>query len=436
MSSYLLACTPAHGHVTSLMPIASHLIQSGHRVRVLTSSRYAERVRDTGAELLALPADADVDLDDPNADFPQRAELRGPAALRFDILNLFLRPGREQFRALRAAIADEPVDAVLAEPLFIGAALLAQLPRAERPPVVALGIFPLGAKSRDTAPFGLGVTPMRGPIGRLRNAALTMVAEKGIFAPVTREADALARELTARPMSRFLLDWSTGADAVAQFTVPGFEYPRRDLPASVHFVGPVPPAAPSVALPEWWGDLDGSRPIVHVTQGTIANADTTQLLRPTFDALADEDVLVVATMGGRTPDDLGPLPANARVARYLPYDRLLPLVDAFVTNAGYGGVQQALAHGIPIVAAGQTEDKTEVSARVGWSRVGVNLRSNRPDAAALRTAVRAVLDDPGYAARARAVGDQIAAAPGLAGLDDILARLASPTASESSDIIR
>ena len=29
------------------------------------------------------------------------------------------------------------------------------------------------------------------------------------------------------------------ADAVVQFTVPSFEYPRSDAPASLHFVGPL-----------------------------------------------------------------------------------------------------------------------------------------------------------------------------------------------------
>lgn len=40
------------------------------------------------------------------------------------------------------------------------------------------------------------------------------------------------------------------------------------------------------------------RPVVHVTQGTIANKDFGQLIAPTLRALADEDVLVVVSTGG------------------------------------------------------------------------------------------------------------------------------------------
>ena len=38
------------------------------------------------------------------------------------------------------------------------------------------------------------------------------------------------------------------------------------------FVGPVSREPRSRALPDWWPDLDGSRPVVHVSQGTVANA--------------------------------------------------------------------------------------------------------------------------------------------------------------------
>lgn len=432
MSTYLLCSTPAHGHVMPLLTIAAHLRAGGHRVVFLTSTRYAERVTAAGAEFVPLPADADVDLDDAGS-VPGRAGLTGPAALRFDMLNLFLRPGRAQFAALREILASTAVDAVLAEPLFVGATLLVEVPRAERPPVVALGIFPLGVASRDTAPFGLGIPPRPGILGRLRNAALTVVSQRIVFAPITREADAIARAELGRPLSRFFLDWHTGADAIVQFTVPEFEYPRSDLPAHVRFVGPLPAAVTSAALPDWWDDLSSGRPVVHVTQGTVANDDFDQLIAPAIAGLAASDVLVVVSTGGRDVSALPqPLPENVRAAEYLPYDRLLPLVDVVVTNGGYGGVQQALAHGIPLVVAGQTEDKVEVSARIGWSRAGVNLRTNRPTPDAVASAVRRMLDDPAFVRRAHELAVAFGAAPGLAGLDAVLAEL--PAAVVSADL--
>jgi UDP:flavonoid glycosyltransferase YjiC (YdhE family) len=178
----------------------------------------------------------------------------------------------------------------------------------------------------------------------------------------------------------------------------------------VHFVG-TPPIIPNqVPLPPWAHELDGSRRVVLVTQGTVANHNFELLIAPTLAALANEpDVLVVATTGGRPVDAIpGAIPSNARVASYLPFEWLLPRVDVLVTNGGYGSVNQAMSFGIPLVTAGMTEDKADVNARVAWSGVGVNLATNEPTQDALRAAVRTVLDRPAYRMRASQMANEFA----------------------------
>ena len=101
------------------------------------------------------------------------------------------------------------------------------------------------------------------------------------------------------------------------------------------------------------------------------------------------------------------MPANARVERRIPFDALLPHVDVMVTNGGFGGVQLALAHGVPLVAAGRTEDKVEVAARVAHSGAGVDLRTQTPTAARIREAVSTVLAEPQYTLAARRIQREI-----------------------------
>ena len=201
----------------------------------------------------------------------------------------------------------------------------------------------------------------------------------------------------------FLFDTGVLADRLIAPTVPEFDYPRTDLPANVRYVGMVDPT-PTVTFspPLWWPKLDGDRPVVHVTQGTVDNTDFSRLLQPTIEALADENVMVVATTGGPPVSELGfSLPPNAYVAEYLPHDLLLPKVDVMVTNGGYGAVQRALSTGVPLVVAGDTEDKPEVAARVAWSGAGIDLRTGAPTGKAIRHAVREVLGDGRYLSRAR-----------------------------------
>ncbi|APZ33025.1 hypothetical protein BOH66_00965 [Microbacterium aurum] len=291
--------------------------------------------------------------------------------------------------------------------------------------MLSLGIVPLGLRSRDTAPFALGIPPLSGPLGRLRNSLLIWTTDRLVFADLQRDAARIAREATGHELSTPAMNYPALADAVVQFSVPEFEYPRSDLTTPVHFVGPasLASASPDLAVPDWWGDLDGSRPVVHVTQGTVANTSLDDLVLPKLRALADRDVLVVASTGGR--DLPAAIPANARVAPYLPYDRLFPHLSAFVTNGGCGGVHYALAHGVPIVATGNTEDKSEVSARVAWSGAGLRLRprkgaGGRIDERAIVGAVDRLLAEPSFRAHAARIGAPVTAAPGPAGIEAVL----------------
>jgi UDP:flavonoid glycosyltransferase YjiC (YdhE family) len=199
------------------------------------------------------------------------------------------------------------------------------------------------------------------------------------------------------------------ADAYMQLSVQSFEFPRK-MPASVHFVGTPPIIPGQVPLPPWADELDGSRKVVLVTQGTVANHNFDLLVAPTLAALANEpDVLVVATAGGRPIESIpGRIPSNARVASFLPFEWLLPRVSVLVTNGGYGSVNQAMSFGVPLVTAGLTEDKADVNARVAWSGVGINLATNEPTQEALCKAVRTVLDRPAYRLRAAQMASEFA----------------------------
>ena len=427
MSSIIIASVPIHGHVTPLLGVARHLVARGDRVRFITGARFAEAVTATGASHVPLPADADYDdRMDLNARYPDRAGLKGARALVFDIEHLFVRPSRQQHDAVLGAHARDHADAVLTDPAFTGGAVLLGHPRSRRPAVVVCGVLPLSLGSRDTAPYGLGLPPARW-LNRTRNTALATLT-RPIFRGAAKIADDMYRDVHGVALPYPILNWTGHADAVVQFTVPAFEYPRSDAPPTLHFAGPISATGSQAARPGWWADLDSGRPIVHVTQGTIANKDFDQLVAPTLEALAGDDVLVVVSTGGRPLDTLPPLPANARAAEYLPYDELLPRTDVFVTNGGYGGVQYALRYGVPIVATGGKEDKPEVGGRVVWSGVGRRIRRERPRPRALRRAIHRVLRDARYRDASRRIAADMAVAPGFDGLAAVIDDLTRPAA--------
>ncbi|MFC5788519.1 DUF1205 domain-containing protein [Agromyces tardus] len=409
MSKYLLCASPIQGHVAPVLAIARDLVERGHEVTMLTGSRFRDAVEGTGAVHRSLAGIADYDDRNMQDHLPERDRHRGIGKLQYDVQTIFVKPVPEQTRAVERAIAELAPDAILVDSAFAGILPFLLDDPSSRPPVLAAGVVPLSQSSTDVAPYGLGLPPNASAVGRIRNRALNLLVQRVLFRRTQRMANETMASLGRPPLRGFVLDFSREFDRFLQLSPAEFEYPRSDLSPNLRFVGTVLPPAPGAPeLPEWWHELDGDRPVVHVSQGTIDNKDFDRLVRPTLDALADRDVLVVVATGGRPVAELGSLPANARAAEFLPYDALLPKTDVFVTNAGFGGTQYALSHGVPIVAAGDTEDKPEVSMRVAWTGVGVNLRTGTPTASAVGAAVDRILADPSFRRRASALAARIA----------------------------
>jgi MGT family glycosyltransferase len=244
----------------------------------------------------------------------------------------------------------------------------------------------------------------------LRNTCLNWVFERGLFRDVTDYINQVRASVGLPPYQKSFFDAVVSPFLYLQGTVPAFEYPRSNLPPQVHFIGPYLPEPPAdFTPPVWWDDLNCGKPIIHVTQGTVAT-EADDLIVPTLQALANEDVLVVAATGGQPIETikLASLPKNARIEPFIPYYHLLPHVDVMVTNGGYNGVQAALAHGVPLVAAGQTEEKPEICARIEWAGVGINLKTKTPTPTQLKNAVQKILESPHYRQKTQLIQADIA----------------------------
>ena len=414
MADFLLPSTPIYGHVQPMLTIGSGLRQRGHAVTILTGRKYEAAAGAAGLRFLPLPAAADYDDADLSAWLPGRDRYRGVAAGRHDVIGLFIRPLEAQHRALTAALTADRYDAVICETGYLGALPeLYTVPTTRRLPMIGISTTPLALMSADCAPFGSALHPGRTGWSHARNRRINTILHHGPLRPIQQALDAAVGPLGVPPGVADYFDQAGMFDVTFHLAAPGFEYPRSDMPASIRLVGPLRPGRGGVPRPAWWGDLTGREPVVHVTQGTMDNFALDKLLVPTIRGLAKEPVLVVASTGGRPLAEVeaavgGPLPGNLRVAEFLPYAELLPRTDVVVTNGGFGGVQLALAHGVPLVVAGATEDKPEVAARVAWSGTGINLRRGAPSPGRVRSGVRAVLADPRYRQAALALQSQIA----------------------------
>jgi MGT family glycosyltransferase len=407
----LLVSSPMMGHLHPVLGVGRILIADGWEVMGLTSSYLRNRIEAIGATFRSFVPAADIDTRNLAELFPDiMTATPGAQQLRLILEQGFADFMLPQYESIKTVMQEFPPDIIIGDHLMLGVLPMLLGPRAQRPSVALLGTTYLLSRRDDGAPNDAGIPPARNDQQLREYASLFQTYEQSVFGPAGRRVNEYLAQIGSRPLRLNLYDAMVELpDIYLQLTVPRFELPRRRLPSSVHFVGPLPITPNQAPVPSWAYELDGSRKVVLVTQGTLTNNDFSELTLPTLEALANErDVLVVVTTGGRPIDALGgPLPHNVRVAPYLPFEWALSKADAFVTNGGYGSVNQALSYGVPIVVAGTAADRGDVSVRVAWSGVGVNLATNAPTAERLRPAVRSVLDDPRYRQRAASLAEDI-----------------------------
>lgn len=200
----------------------------------------------------------------------------------------------------------------------------------------------------------------------------------------------------------------TIADAVLalKFSTEAFEFPRKDSFPQIRFVGPILPETGADFEFTWMDKLKQGKPVVFVTQGSVDFFDVGKLIIPSLMALQNEDLILVVSTGGNAVDGLRKrFPAsNILIEPYIPYEHIMPYASMMITNGGFGGVSTALSFGVPLIVAGNSEDKPDVGSRVRYCGAGINLKTGKPSAFRILKAVKNILQDPKYrhnAARVR-----------------------------------
>jgi MGT family glycosyltransferase len=409
----LFACFPATGHVNPLLVAARVLQKEGHEIGVYTGTLFREKIEAAGLRFFPLPADVDFDLRDVDAAFPDRKKYPpGLEKLRYDFSVVFAGSMESQYRGLMSILGEFPSDVVIHDTAFCGVLPLLLGPHPSRPASVYLGVLPLPLRREDGMPFGPGLLPAANEEQRKQYREITQRFDETVTSFIDEQANGILQNLGSRTLSAPLLESVVlAADLILQPCAESFEYPWREAPKNLHFIGALLPEGSGDVPPQLAEAKEAGRKVVLISQGTIANADLGMLVFPTIQALGDrEDVLLRVTTGGKPVDSIpGPLSKNTVASPFLNFREILPHADVVVTFGGYGTVTQALSFGVPIVAAGLTEDKPENGTRVVWTGSGIYLRTDNPTAEELREAVESIFSDPSYRENAKRLAKEFAA---------------------------
>lgn len=390
--------SPARGHLYPAVPIVSEMRRRGHQTFLCTLASEVRTVTALGIQTQSVsPRVEAIELDD----YRGRSQPdRGRRALA-----TFLARAEPEAPDMQAAIDRHRPDALLIDVNCWGACAVAE---ASGLPWVVYSPYLLMLPSREAPPFGLGLAPRDGLLGRARDTVLGALAEAVANRTVLSGLNRLFQAHGLQPL-RAVGDLTSRPDRLLALTVEGFEYPRSDWPANIRFVGPINWTPPEQPL-GWLAEIDD--PLVLVTCSTELQRDA-RLMEVALEALPSAGMAVVGTSAANDPSAFD-VPPGSRVERFVGHDQVLARAACVVCHGGMGITQKALAAGVPVVVVPFGRDQLETARRVELAGAGVRLPVRQLTSARLLQAVERAMRLRGGALRLQqlftAAGGAVAAA--------------------------
>lgn len=405
----LFANIPADGHFNPLTPLAVHLQSLGHDVRWYTGPSYAEKVQRLGIPHYRFNKAKEVTVHNIDEVFPERKHIHNHVRkINFDICNYFILRAEEFFEDIKDINERFDFDVLIADGAFTGITLTHDKLGKQ---TVAVGVYPLQCSSRDLGPTIMGLPPFTSAFGKMAQRFLKWTVDNVLLRAPNRMMRRLHEKHGIDMGKTNIFDAQLrNASLWLQSGAPCFEYHRSDLDRKIRYIGPLLPYTKRRGFELGFEEkMARYKKVILVTQGTFER-DSSKLIIAALEAFKGSEYLVVVTTAGANTQALReayPHP-NIIIEDFIPFDAIMPYADVFVSNGGYGGVMYSVCHELPMVTAGIHEGKNEICARVGYFKLGVNLRTERPGPRRLKAAVEQVLADETYRKNVAAMAKEFA----------------------------
>ncbi|WP_354598346.1 macrolide-inactivating glycosyltransferase [Streptomyces sp. JL1001] len=378
----------AHGHVNPSLDVIRELVDRGHRVSYAIPASFAEKVAATGAEPVIWTSTLPTD-DDPDA---WGTEL-------IDNIEPFLADAIQALPQLAEAFAGDEPDLVLHDITSYPARVLAH-----RWGVPAVSLWP-------------NLVPWDGyekEVGEPMTAELKQT-ERGQAYYARFEGWLAENGLGHVPSDDFVARPRRGLVLIPEALQPNADRVNREM---YTFVGA---CQGDRADQGEWQRPAGAEKVLLVSLGSSFTKQPA-FYRECVAAFGDlPGWHVVLQIGAHVdPAELGDVPGNVDVRTWVPQLAVLKQADAFITHAGAGGSQEGLATGTPMVAVPQAVDQFGNADMLQSLGVARHLPMEEADAASLREAVLALVDDPEVAARCARLSEQMAREGGTPRAADLI----------------
>ena len=438
MAHFGVVAPAFYSHFNALSALAVELIERGHRVTFLHRPDAAGWVTDPRIGFHALGADR-YPVGSLAATLKLAANPGSPLGLRKVIVDMADTTDM-LCRELPAALQALRIDALLGDQMEAAAGLVAEavgmpfvsvacaLP-VNREPGVPLPVMPFE--------FGASERSLQMYEGSTRVYDWLMTPHRKV---IERQARSLG--IPARGMMHECLS------PLAQIsqTTAGFDFPRRQLPANFHHVGPLRHAAAAMATssaassalpsapqgtPATGPRIDpmpaiaGDQPFIFASLGTLQGQRFALFKRIAHACRSLNVQLLVAHCGGLNRRQAQAIeragaPGATTVCAFAPQQAVLARADAVVSHAGLNTAMDAIAARTPILALPIAFDQPGVAARVCHAGIGLRASARFAGDSTLATHLRRLLDEPGYGQRLAILAEELSQAGGTPRAADIV----------------
>lgn len=394
----LFACIPADGHFNPMTAIAVHLKTKGYDVRWYTGEGYKNTLQQIGIPYLPFCNARELKIEEIDQMYPDRKMLKGIAHIKFDIINLFINRMKGYYEDIAEIHQVFPFDILICDNTFPGPIVKKKL----NVPIASIGVVPLALSAPDIPLYGIGHQPATTFFGKRKQNFIKVMADKLIFDETRAAYNQLLRSLDL-PEEENLTIFDVAplqSDVFLQNGIPEIDYPRYSLPGSIKYVGALQVQSNNnnqKVKKDWSVILDTSKKIILVSQGTVEkNLD--KLIIPALEAFKDSDYIVLVATGYTDTKGLQKRYPQQHfyIEDFIAYDAVMPHIDVFIMNGGYGSALLSIKHGVPMITAGVNEGKNEICCRIDYSGIGIDLKTEKPRVVTIQNATERILGTDKY----------------------------------------
>ena len=383
MSKIVFFCIPAHGHTNPTLGVVRELISRGHQVFYYSYNMMRDKIESTGAVFVS----CDKYDQEQQLDAKDGARIGKDLAFSTQILV-------DTTLALDDAVCEHMKelnpDCIVADSMAVwGKAVALKLGIPFVSSTTTFAFNQHSAKIMKQSPgqiFGMIFSMSK------INKNITRLQDKGY--PVKSVLDIIQND--------------NNTDTIV-YTSPEFQPCSKTFSDKYVFVGPSIRPVENVIEKK----LDK---LIYISMGTVIN-DSVGFYKKCIEAFANTKYQVIMSVGNLINiEDLGAIPDNITISRFVDQMAVLSQADVFLTHCGMNSVNESLYYKVPLVMFPQTSEQDGVATRV--EQLGAGVRLKNINVKSIRTTIENVLNTKSYYEQASKISQGFRKCTGAKGAAD------------------